>query len=140
MCIRDSLYISYARAHKEANRNDFENGVSSPEKLDDFEMGWRYINDQFRISSNLYYMNYTNQLVLTGAIDDVGAPIRATSGKSYRLGIEVDAEFSINKKIILRPNVSFSSNKNRDFRASINGSLQNLGNTPLSFSPNTIMI
>ena len=61
-------------------------------------MGWRYLNDQFRISSNLYYMNYTNQLVLTGAIDDVGAPIRATSGKSYRLGIEIDAEFSINKK------------------------------------------
>ena len=134
-----NLYISYARAHKEANRNDFENGVSSPEKLDDFEMGWRYINDQFRISSNLYYMNYTNQLVLTGAIDDVGAPIRATSGKSYRLGIEIDAEFSINKKITLRPNASFSSNQNRDFRASINGSLQNLGNTPLSFSPSTIV-
>ena len=102
-------------------------------------MGWRYINDRFRISSNLYYMNYTNQLVLTGAIDDVGAPIRATSGKSYRLGIEIDAEFSINKKITLRPNASFSSNQNRDFRASINGSLQNLGNTPLSFSPSTIV-
>ncbi len=60
----------------ESEKKYFENGVSSPEKLDDFEMGWRYINDQFRISSNLYYMNYTNQLVLTGAIDDVGAPIQ----------------------------------------------------------------
>ena len=82
--IRDNsdLYVSYARANKEANRNDFENGISSPETLDDFELGWRHVNKTFQVNSNLYYMNYRNQLVLTGAIDDVGAPIRATSGKS----------------------------------------------------------
>ncbi len=136
---KSDLYISYARANREANRNDFENGVSSPEKLDDYELGWRYINDLFRISSNVYYMNYTNQLVLTGAIDDVGAPIRATSGKSYRLGLEIDSEIKINKHFSIRPNASFSTNKNREFRASINGVLQNLGNTPLSFSPNAII-
>tara|TARA_B000000477_G_C6004650_1_gene190581 strand:+ start:35 stop:640 length:606 start_codon:yes stop_codon:yes gene_type:complete len=84
-------------------------------------------------------MNYTNQLVLTGAIDDVGAPIRATSGKSYRLGLEIDSEIKINKHFSIRPNASFSTNKNREFRASINGVLQNLGNTPLSFSPNAII-
>jgi iron complex outermembrane receptor protein len=133
------LYVSYARANREANRNDFENGVSSPETLDDFELGWRHTNKKFQVSTNLYYMNYRNQLVLTGAIDDVGAPIRATSGKSFRLGLEVDSKVKINKYFSVRPNASFSSNKNREFRASINGRLQNLGNTNLSFSPNIII-
>ena len=64
-------------------RNDFENGVSSPEILDDIELGWRYKSDRIQLNTNIYYMNYKNQLVLTGAIDDVGAPIRATSGKSF---------------------------------------------------------
>ena len=135
----NSLYFSYARAHREANRNDFENGVSSPEKLDDFELGWRYKNDHFRLNTNLYYMNYTNQLVLTGAIDDVGAPIRATSGSSYRLGLEIDSELTISEQFTLKSNAAFSSNRNRDFKAPIKGNLENLGNTPLSFSPNIIV-
>ena len=83
------LYISYARANKEPNRNDFERGVTKNEILDDFELGWRYKTETIRLNTNIYFMNYKNQLVLTGALDDVGAPIRATSGKSYRLGLEV---------------------------------------------------
>ena len=59
--------------------------------------------------------------------------------KAYRLGLEVDSKVKINKYFSIRPNASFSSNKNREFRASINGRLQNLGNTNLSFSPNIII-
>lgn len=84
-------------------------------------------------------MNYKNQLVLTGAIDDVGAPIRATSGKSYRLGLEIDSDFKVSDQFSIKTNAAFSTNKNQDFTASINGVLQNLGNTSLSFSPNVIV-
>jgi len=84
-------------------------------------------------------MNYKNQLVLTGAIDDVGAPIRATSGKSYRLGLELDADIKLNEQFSIKSNAAFSTNKNEDFTAPIDGSLLNLGNTPLSFSPNVIV-
>ena len=84
-------------------------------------------------------MIYKNQLVLTGAIDDVGAPIRATSGKSYRLGLEIDANIKLNEQFSLKSNAAFSSNKNQDFTAPINGNLVNLGDTPLSFSPNVIL-
>ena len=62
-------------------------------------------------------MNYKNQLVLTGALDDVGAPIRATSGKSYRLGLEVDAEVQMSNHFTIHPNAAFSSNRNKDFFA-----------------------
>ena len=136
---QNSIYLSYARANREANRNDFENGVSSPEILDDIELGWRYKSDQVQLNTNIYYMNYKNQLVLTGAIDDVGAPIRATSGESYRVGLEIDADIKINDQFSIKSNAAFSTNKNEDFKAPINGNLLNLGNTPLSFSPNTII-
>ena len=134
----NSMYLSFARAHREPNRNDFENGVNSYESLNDFELGWRLRNKSLVLNTNVYYMNYQNQLVLTGAIDDVGAPIRATSGKSYRLGLEVDAAITLSKAFSLQPNIALSSNKNIDFFAPINGSLQELGNTPLTFSPNII--
>ncbi|MEZ7946522.1 MAG: TonB-dependent receptor [Flavobacteriaceae bacterium] len=135
----NSLYLSYARANREANRNDFENGISSPEVLDDIEFGWRYKSDLIHLNTNIYYMNYKNQLVLTGAIDDVGAPIRTTSGKSYRLGLEIDANLIVSDQFSIKSNAAFSTNKNQDFTAPINGNLQNLGNTSLSFSPNIIV-
>ena len=133
------LYFSFARAHREPNRNDFENGVSTAERLDDFELGWRYRSEQFKLNANGYYMNYTDQLVLTGAIDDVGAPIRATSGKSYRLGFELDAHYKISNSFSLQPNAAFSANRNQDFKAFVFGELKNLGDTPLSFSPGIIV-
>ena len=83
-------------------------------------------------------MNYKNQLVLTGALNDVGSPIRATSGKSYRLGLEVDADIRISDQFSIRPNIAISSNKNVGFNAPINGDLVNLGNTPISNSPDII--
>jgi iron complex outermembrane receptor protein len=135
---QNRVYLSYARANREANRNDFENGVSSPEILDDIELGWRYKSDQIQLNTNIYYMRYKNQLVLTGAIDDVGAPIRTTSGKSYRLGLEIDADIKLNNQFSIKSNAAFSTNKNEDFTAPIDGDLINLGNTPLSFSPNVI--
>ena len=136
---QNNVYLSYARANREANRNDFENGVSSPEILDDIELGWRYKSDQIQLNTNIYYMSYKNQLVLTGAIDDVGAPIRATSGKSYRLGLEIDTDIKLNDQLSIKSNAAFSTNKNEDFTAPINGNLISLGNTPLSFSPNVIV-
>jgi iron complex outermembrane receptor protein len=134
----NSFYASYAKANREPNRNDFEEGNTQHESLDDYELGWRLKNENIKLNTNVYYMNYRNQLVLTGAINDVGSPIRATSGKSYRLGLEIDADIRISDQFSIRPNVAISSNKNVDFNANINGDLINLGNTPISNSPDLI--
>ncbi len=133
-----NIYISYARANKEPNRNDFENGITEPETLNDFELGWRFNSGKTKINTNAYYMYYKDQLVLTGKIDDVGNPIRTTSGESYRLGIEIDADFLISDKWSIKPNLALSSNKNSDFTASIDGELVSLGKTNISYSPNLI--
>jgi iron complex outermembrane receptor protein len=137
----NSLYTSFAVANKEPNRNDFENGVTTPETLNDYELGWRLKSENIKLTINSYYMDYKNQLVLTGALNDVGAPIRATSGSSYRLGLEIDADIRISNELSIKPNATFSSNKNRDFFITKDGNTtpQSLGNTDVSFSPDIIV-
>jgi iron complex outermembrane receptor protein len=136
----NNLYTSFAVANREPNRNDFEGGVTTPETLHDLEFGWRLKSENIKLNTNMYYMNYKNQLVLTGALDDVGQPIRATSGSSYRLGLEIDADIKISDKFSIKPNAAFSSNKNRDFFITKDGNPnpQSLGNTDLSFSPDIV--
>jgi len=134
----NDIYFSYARANREPNRSDYEGGNPKPEKLNDFELGWRYNAPKTKLNINGYFMRYKDQLVLTGALNDVGAPIRQNSGNSYRLGLEIDATLLVTEKLILRPNVTVSSNKNEDFYFQRDGVLQNLGNTDIAFSPNLI--
>ena len=61
-------------------------------------------------------MDYQNQLILTGAIDsNTGEPLRASSGNSYRLGLEIDADISLTESFSVRQNIAVSQNKNVDF-------------------------
>lgn len=135
---KSNIYFSFARAHREPNRTDYESGSPKPERLDDFELGWRFASAKTRLNINAYFMNYKDQLVLTGGLNDVGAPIRANSGKSYRAGIEVEGVFQVSEKWFLRPNLTLSQNKNRDFFFQRDGVLTNLGNTDIAFSPEVI--
>ncbi|TRZ46404.1 TonB-dependent receptor [Robertkochia solimangrovi] len=132
------LYLSYARAHREPNRNDYEGGSPNPEKLNDFELGWRFNTSGMRINTNVYYMRYKDQLVLTGELNDVGAPLRENVGDSYRLGLEVDAMVMLSDHFVWRPNVALSENRNLDFYFERNGILTDLGNTHISYSPGIV--
>ena len=136
---KNNIYFSYARANREPNRNDYEGGNPKPEKMNDFELGWRYNTPKARLNINGYFMQYKDQLVLTGELNDVGAPIRENSGNSYRLGLEIDAALYLSEKWILRPNMTLSTNKNQDFVFQRDGVLQNLGDTNIAFSPNIIV-
>ena len=133
-----AIYLSYARAQREPNRNDYENGNPRPEKLDDIELGWRWIRDNSFLNVNLYYMDYTDQLVLTGALNDVGAPLRENVGSSYRLGLEIDTRLPILTKWIWQPNLALSINRNRDFVFQRDGQLEELGDTRIAYSPGIV--
>ncbi len=135
---KNTFYFSYGKAHREPRRSDFENGITQPEILDDFETGWRYSSQKSIVNANVFYMYYKDQMVLSGALDDTGAPIRQTSGKSYRLGVELDGVFTLSDQWTIQPNLTISSNKNIDFYASVDGNLVDLGNTNISFSPSII--
>lgn len=115
-----NFYTSYAVSNKEPNRVDYinvsENTVPKPEKLYDLETGFRYNSKNMSLQSNLYYMNYKNQLVLTGKLDNVGNPIRENVEKSYRLGIENEIEFRIREFLSADANLTLSKNKIREFK------------------------
>lgn len=135
---KDQLYASYARANREPNRTDYENGSPRPEKLNDFELGLRHNAARFKLNANVYYMAYKDQLILTGELDDVGSPIRKNSGDSYRLGLELDATIAVLDNLIIRPNMTISTNKNKNFFFTRDGVLTALGNTNIAYSPDFI--
>ena len=134
-----SLYVSYARANREPSRSDFESNPDvKPEQLNDFEMGWRYNKEGVMLNINSYYMQYNEQLILTGALDDVGAPVRTNSGDSYRVGLEIEAAFSLSAAFTIQPALTLSSNKNKETYSDANGVLRSLGTTNISFSPEVV--
>ena len=134
----NQFYISYARAQREPTRADYANGSPNPEKLDDFELGWRRNFNSFSINLNAFYMLYDDQLVLTGERDINGYEIRTNVGESYRLGLEIDTKLFINSSLDIESNLSISENKNKNLFFSFDGELKNYGNTDIAYSPKFI--
>lgn len=130
------LYFSYALAHREGNRADYLFGSPVPEQLHNTELGWRKASDNFQLQLNAYGMFYTNQLVLTGEIDNVGGFIRRNIGRSYRIGLEAQSEYWLTKNWSLQMNLAISDNRNQQFvLAHSDGTTENIGNTPIAYSP-----
>ena len=80
---KNSFYGYFGIANKEPRRDDYESGAIKPERLFDYELGWKYNTQKVRLSANAFYMRYNDQLVLTGDLNDVGAPIFTNRGKRY---------------------------------------------------------
>lgn len=136
---KNAFYGYLGVANKEPRRDDYENGSVKPERLYDAELGWKYNASKLRLSANGFFMLYHNQLVMTGALNDVGSPIFTNSGDSYRIGLEVESVIKVLDKLVVRPNVTVSQNKNIDFYFQRDGELKNLGNTNIAYSPNVII-
>lgn len=146
------LYLSFAVANREPNRNDYtENPISAvprPERLYNTELGYRWQNEQGAFGANLYYMSYQDQLVLNGQINDVGEYIRVNVDESYRLGVELVGGVALAPQLRLDLNATFSDNTVRQFSEFIDQYDENFNwlgqqevvreNTPLAFSPSVI--
>ena len=144
-------YASYSVANKEPNRDDFEAGateVPQPERLHDIELGVEGKGNLFNWGATLYYMNYKNQLVLTGKINDVGAYTRTNIAKSYRAGMELQGAATLAKWLKLDGNLALSRNRIQDFTEYIDqydadfnflGQEENYyAETDISFSPDVV--
>jgi iron complex outermembrane receptor protein len=142
------VYASLAVGNKEPNRDDFVNSTpkSRPksENLKDLEMGVRYLTNKLSLQLNMFNMDYTDQLVLSGKVNDVGAYTRVNVAKSYRRGMEFEFAYAPIKFITLSGNLTLSQNKIVEFKE-YTDDYDNGGqvtavykNTDISFSPNTI--
>ena len=136
------LYASYAVAQREPTRSDFVDAIGTEipesELLHDIELGYRAQINRLSFESNFYFMNYTNQLVLTGAVNNVGSPIRTNVDKSYRTGIELSGAYKINSAIEARANVTVSRNKIDQFEQVISPNVIEFSNSDIAFSPNIV--
>jgi len=114
-----NLYGSFSVANKEPNRNDYTDApagvLAKPERLNDVELGYRFKNKQWNLGLNAYGMFYKNQLVETGKINDTGGSFRQNVDRSYRLGIELDGSYLINKSFAINANAALSRNKIKNF-------------------------
>ncbi len=145
---KTSLTLFVARSSKEPNRDDFEASPTAlpvPEKLTDYELNWKQkIAKGLNFHTTLYYMDYQDQLVLTGKINDVGSYARTNIASSYRAGVEFLANYQLGKKLFLQGNISVSENKIENFTEYVddydNGGqlINNYNGTDISFSPSVI--
>jgi iron complex outermembrane receptor protein len=141
-------YASIAIANREPNRDDLV--ASTPksrpksERLTDLEAGYERRTGRSAYGINLYYMDYTDQLVLTGELNDVGAAIRTNVPRSYRAGVELSGAWQATSRILWKVNLALSRNKVLSFTEYVddwdNGGQQvlALGERDLSFSPDIV--
>ena len=111
----NNIYGFVGVGNKEPNRDDFTE--SSPEsrpqheQLLDVEFGHRYTSEKLSISTNFYNMQYKNQLILTGELNDVGSAVRVNIPESYRRGVEFTGAAILSEKFTLKFNLTLSENK-----------------------------
>ncbi|NNV55789.1 TonB-dependent receptor [Limnovirga soli] len=142
------LYASYALAHREPNRDDFQAALSEQPKfetLHDVELGIDKKTATYNWAATFYFMNYNNQLVLTGKINDVGSYTRINVPSSYRTGIELQGGVVFAKWINATANLTLSSNKIKAFNEYIDNYDEDYiqktvahSNTNIAFAPAVI--
>jgi iron complex outermembrane receptor protein len=142
------IYGSFAVANREPNRDDLEETTPAsrpgPERLYDTELGLEHRAGRWNAGINAYYMDYTDQLVLTGELNDVGAALRTNVPKSYRAGVELMFGAQIAKPLTWKANATLSMNKVRDFTEYVddwdNGGqvAVHYASSDLAYSPNAI--
>ena len=141
-------YASFAVANREPDRNDLKEATPadrpSPERLFDYELGYERRAGRWNAGINVYYMDYMDQLVLTGELNDVGAALRTNVPQSYRAGVELMFAAQIAKPLRWKANATFSMNKVRNYTEYVddwdNGGQVAVAysSSDLAYSPNAI--
>lgn len=141
-------YVSWSVTHKEPVRDNFTDGdpnhYPEAERLYDYEAGYTYETKLFNIGANLYYMDYKDQLVVTGQLSDTGNPLSVNVPSSYRMGIELQGELHPVDWFGWSFNATLSRNRIKNFTEYIyedewtNPISFDRGNTPIAFSPDCI--
>lgn len=142
-------YASWSVAHKEPTRDNFTDSDPShypeAERMLDYELGYSYASKLFSVGANLYYMDYKDQLVVTGQLSDTGNAISVNVPESYRMGIELQGSLRPLSWFDWQLNATLSRNRIKNFVEYIyedewtNPIAFDRGNTPIAFSPDFIL-
>ncbi len=145
---KNRVYALWGIAHREPNRKDFVNSTpaSRPkaERLNNLELGYSVAWSKANFKVNTFLMDYTNELVLTGQVNDVGAYIRTNVPRSRRMGVELEGNWQLTKKLLWQANLTVSQNKIPEFTEYVDDYDNNTQvaityqNVDISFSPRLI--
>ena len=143
------VYASTAMSHREPSRDNFTDNYKYPfpkaESVLDYEAGYNYTSEGFQAGANLYYMDYTDQLVQTGELSEIGEPLTTNIAKSYRAGVELSLACRVLPFLTLEGNAALSDNKLKDFTEMASENWDDsfrpihYDNAPLAFSPSAIL-
>jgi len=149
------VYASFAVAQKEPTRNNYTDGLfykhPTSERLYDWEVGYEYRSRNVYAGVNLYYMNYHDQLLLNGKINEIGELMAENVPHSYRMGVELIAGWRITDWLKIDANATFSRNRIKDYVGYVSDydaatwdelytqTTINAGNTAIAFSPSAIV-
>lgn len=120
------LYASFSVAQREPTRSSYTSNTDlqgkplpdmdpKSEKFLDYELGYQYAGKVFQGGINFYYMDYTDQLVQSGQLNDIGESVYLNVPDSYRCGIELMAAVKPCKYFDWNINATFSRNKIKNF-------------------------
>lgn len=154
---KNEVYASLSVSNREPLRTDIKESVKGgglqriqPERMYDYEFGYRYSSELALFNANIYYMNYKNQMIQTGKLNDVGYKLMENVPKSYRAGIELSGAIQPSTWIRLDANITFSKNKIKSYTAYydlydnqhdynfVKQISEYFGTTNISFSPNIV--
>ena len=145
------LYGSFSVAHKEPTRNNYTDGYFTEhpkaERLFDYELGYTFANSWLHAGANFYYMDYKDQLVLTGELNEIGEAMASNVPDSYRTGIELMAGIKLDCGLQWDINATLSKNRVQNFtetlfeneEAGSEAWVIEHGDTPIAFSPDFIL-
>lgn len=156
---RNDLYASVAVGQREPLRTDLKDGIKGgavnpirPERMLDYEIGYRFSSEKgVSLGANIYYMDYKNQMVQTGKLNDVGYKLMENVKDSYRTGVELEASVPLaNDKFRFDANATLSKNKIKNYTAYfdqydtpgnyewVGQTSRSIENTTISFSPDVV--
>ncbi len=151
----NAVYASFAVANREPLRTDLKESVKGngqqrikPERVFDYEAGYRYTNENASFNVNLYYMDYKDQMVQTGKLNDVGYKLMENVSESYRAGIELIGAYRFTEWLRMDANITFSKNKIKNYTVyydqydeswTVTGQIAEFHkSTDISFSPDVV--
>ena len=112
-------FASFAMSNREPERNNFTDNGNYPapkaEQLLDTEIGYNYMSKRWTVGANFYWMHYKDQFVQTGELSDIGENLTTNIDKSYRLGMELTAAWTLLPGLTIEGNAALSQNKIKDF-------------------------
>ena len=146
-------YASVAMSNREPERNNYTDNGSYPfpkkEQVVDYELGYQYTGSNWHAGANFYYMDYDNQIALTGQKSDIGESLSANVKDSYRMGVELTAGWAPLSWLSVEGNAAISQNKIKNFDEYVDAYnadwddvdpvVNHYSKSTLAYSPNAIL-